>query len=67
MTRDDILDAAAQVIRKKGFHAASMADIAKAVNLQKASLIIMSPASRRFCLSCSTVRWKCSRLVLFPS
>ena len=38
MTREDILDAAAQVIRKKGFHAASMADIAKAVNLQKASL-----------------------------
>jgi AcrR family transcriptional regulator len=38
MTRDDILDAAAQVIRKKGFHGASMADIAKAVNLQKASL-----------------------------
>ncbi len=38
MTRDDILDAAAQVIRKKGFHAASMADIAKVVNLQKASL-----------------------------
>ena len=38
MTRDDILDAAAQVIRKKGFHAASMADIAHAVNLQKASL-----------------------------
>jgi AcrR family transcriptional regulator len=38
MTREDILDAAAQVIRKKGFHAASMADIAQAVNLQKASL-----------------------------
>ena len=38
MTRDDILDAAAQVIRIKGFHAASMADIAEAVNLQKASL-----------------------------
>jgi AcrR family transcriptional regulator len=38
MTRDDILDAAAQVIRKKGFHAASMADIAEAVKLQKASL-----------------------------
>jgi AcrR family transcriptional regulator len=38
MTRNDILDAAAQVIRKKGFHAASMADIAEAVNLQKASL-----------------------------
>ncbi len=38
MTRDNILDAAAQVIRKKGFHAASMADIAAAVKLQKASL-----------------------------
>jgi len=38
MTREDILDAAAQVIRKKGFHAASMTDIAEAVNLQKASL-----------------------------
>jgi len=38
MTRDDILDAAAQVFRQKGFHGASMADIAGAVNLQKASL-----------------------------
>lgn len=38
MTRDDILDAAAQVIRRKGFHAASMADIAAAVKLKKASL-----------------------------
>ncbi|MBI5842663.1 MAG: TetR/AcrR family transcriptional regulator [Chloroflexi bacterium] len=38
MTRDDILDAAAQVIRQKGFHGASMSDIATAVNLQKASL-----------------------------
>jgi len=38
MTRDDILDAAAQVIRQKGFHGASMADIAEVVNLQKASL-----------------------------
>ena len=38
MTRDDILDAAAQVIRQKGYHGASMADIAEAVNLQKASL-----------------------------
>ena len=38
MTRDDILDAAAQVIRQKGFHGASMADIAEAVNLKKASL-----------------------------
>lgn len=38
MTRDDILDAAAQVFRQKGFHGASMADIAEAVQLQKASL-----------------------------
>jgi len=38
MTRDEILDAAAQIIREKGFHAASMQDIAQAVNLQKASL-----------------------------
>lgn len=38
MTRQDILEAAAQVFRQKGFHGASMADIAQAVNLQKASL-----------------------------
>ncbi len=38
MTRDDILDAAAQVFRQKGFHGASMSEIAEAVNLQKASL-----------------------------
>ncbi len=38
MTRDEILDAAAQIFRVKGFHAASMQDIAQAVNLQKASL-----------------------------
>lgn len=38
MSRDDILEAAAQVFRQKGFHGASMADIAEAVNLQKASL-----------------------------
>jgi AcrR family transcriptional regulator len=38
MTRKDILEAAAQVFRQKGFHGASMADIAEAVNLQKASL-----------------------------
>jgi AcrR family transcriptional regulator len=38
MTREDILDAAAQVIRKKGFNGASMSAIAEAVNLQKASL-----------------------------
>jgi AcrR family transcriptional regulator len=38
VTRDDILDAAAQVFRQKGFHGASMSAIADAVNLQKASL-----------------------------
>jgi AcrR family transcriptional regulator len=38
MTREDILEAAAQVFRRKGFHGASMSDIAAAVNLQKASL-----------------------------
>lgn len=38
MTREDILEAAAQVFRQKGFHGASMNDIAEAVHLQKASL-----------------------------
>ncbi len=38
MTRDQILDAAAEIFREKGYHAASMQDIAGAVNLQKASL-----------------------------
>ena len=38
MSRDDILEAAAQIFRQKGFHAASMQDIAQAVNLQKPSL-----------------------------
>jgi AcrR family transcriptional regulator len=38
MTRETILEAAAQVFRQKGFHGASMQDIADAVNLQKASL-----------------------------
>lgn len=38
MTRDDILDAAAQVFRQKGFHGASMADIAEVLDVQKASL-----------------------------
>ena len=38
MTRDDILESAAQVFRQKGFHGASMADIADAVELKKASL-----------------------------
>lgn len=38
MTRDEILDASAQIFSRKGFHAASMQDIAQAVHLQKASL-----------------------------
>lgn len=38
MTRNDILDAAAQIFSQKGYHGTSMQDIAIAVNLQKASL-----------------------------
>lgn len=38
MTRQKILDAAAQIFSQKGYHATSMSDIARAVNLQKASL-----------------------------
>jgi len=38
VTRAEILEAAAQSFRQKGFHATSMQDIADAVNLQKASL-----------------------------
>lgn len=38
ITRQQILEAAAQIFREKGFHAASMNDIAQAVNLQKGSL-----------------------------
>jgi AcrR family transcriptional regulator len=38
MNRELILEASAQIIRQKGYHAASMQDIADAVNLQKASL-----------------------------
>jgi AcrR family transcriptional regulator len=38
MTRDEILRAAAQIFQEKGYHAASMQDIAEAVELQKGSL-----------------------------
>lgn len=38
MRREDILQAAAQIFRHKGYHAASMRDIAEAVELQKPSL-----------------------------
>lgn len=38
MQRGDIVQAAAQIFRQKGYHATSMQDIADAVHLQKASL-----------------------------
>jgi AcrR family transcriptional regulator len=38
LSREAILESAAQVIRQKGFHAASMSEIAEAVPLKKASL-----------------------------
>jgi len=38
ITKTEILNAAAQIFRLKGYHATSMNDIAVAVNLQKASL-----------------------------
>jgi AcrR family transcriptional regulator len=38
MTRDEIVETAAQVFRQKGYHGASMDDIAKVVKLRKASL-----------------------------
>ena len=40
MTREDILEAAAQVFRRKGFHGASMQDIADAV------LFLASPSAK---------------------
>jgi AcrR family transcriptional regulator len=38
MQRSDIINAAAQIIREKGYHGTSMQDIADAVQLQKASI-----------------------------
>lgn len=38
MTRNELIETAAQVFRQKGYHGASMEDIAAAVNLRKASL-----------------------------
>ena len=38
MQRSDIIQAAAQIFRQKGYHGTSMQDIADAVHLQKASL-----------------------------
>ena len=38
MTKQDILEASAQIFSEKGYHASSMEDIAKGVGLKKASL-----------------------------
>ena len=38
MSKQAILEAAAQIIREKGYHATSMSDIAEAVDLRKATL-----------------------------
>ncbi len=38
MTREEILQAAALIFQEKGYHAASMQDIAEAVELKKGSL-----------------------------
>ncbi len=51
MTRDEILMAAAQIFSQKGFHAASMQDIAQAVNLQKASLYYHVASKQEILLS----------------
>lgn len=51
MSREDILIAAAEIFGKKGFHAASMADIAQAVNLQKASLYHHFPSKQEILLA----------------
>lgn len=46
LIREDILTAAAQVFGEKGFHAASMEDVAKAVELRKASLYHHVPSKQ---------------------
>ena len=47
MTRDEILEAAALIFGQKGFHATSMQDIARAVDLQKASLYHHFPGGKQ--------------------
>jgi Bacterial regulatory proteins, tetR family len=66
MTREDILEAAAQVFRQKGFHGASMNDIAEAVSLQKASITMFRP-SRRSCSKFWIVPYNCSSKKFPPS
>jgi AcrR family transcriptional regulator len=46
LTRDEILKASAHIFSEKGFHAASMQDIADAVSLQKASLYHHFPSKQ---------------------
>ncbi len=51
MTRDDILQASARIFSEKGYHAASMQDIADAVSLQKASLYHHFPSKQEILLA----------------
>ncbi len=46
MTREGIIEAAARIFSEKGYHAASMQDIADAVHLQKASLYHHFPSKQ---------------------
>jgi len=51
MNRAQILESAAQIFRLKGYHAASMQDIAVAVNLKKASLYHHFPSKQDILLA----------------
>jgi AcrR family transcriptional regulator len=51
MQRSDIIQAAAQIFRQKGFHATSMQEIADAVKLQKSSLYHHIPSKQDILLT----------------
>ncbi len=51
MSKEAILESAATVFRQKGFHGASMADIAESVSLQKASLYHHFPSKQEILLA----------------
>ncbi len=51
MQRSDIIQAAAQIFRQKGFHATSMQEIADAVKLQKSSLYYHVPSKQDILLT----------------
>jgi AcrR family transcriptional regulator len=51
MQRSDIIQAAAQIFRQKGFHATSMQEIADAVHLQKSSLYHHVPSKQDILLA----------------